>query len=91
MHPIKEACFSSTELECINTSLKTYFGIEHDRTLMLYKVSKAIIYCDILYGSIKLNSIHGKSSLVYVKSDSDNIIVPAFVQKHITVLQGVYI
>ena len=50
---------------------------------MLHKVSKAIIYCDILYGSI--NSIHSKSSLIYVKSDSDNIIAPAFVQKYIAV------
>ena len=83
LYPIKEACFSSAELECIDTSLKTYFGTEYDRTLMLHKVSRAIVYCDILYGSV--NSIHSKSSLVYIKSDSDNIIAPAFVQKYIIV------
>ena len=82
LYPIKEACLCSAELEVIDSTLKAYFGSAYVRTLMLHKVSRGITLCGTLYGSV--NSIHNKSSMVYVKSDSSTC-SPAFVQKYITV------
>ena len=82
LHPIKEVCLSSEEMQCVDSNLKGIFGTVYVRTLMLHKASHAITICNTLYGSS--NSIHSKSSLVYVKSDSSGCI-PAFVKKYITV------
>ena len=59
-----------------------HFGSAYIRTLIQHRVSRGIKLCGTLYGSI--NSIHRKSSLVYVKSHS-SACSPAFVQKYITV------
>ena len=82
LQPVREACLCSAELECVDVVLRAIFGSTHLRTLMLHKSSHAVHFCDLLYGS--LNSIHGKSALVYVKTDS-GASVPAFVKKYITV------
>ena len=81
---IKEACLCSEELELIDCTLNMYFGSAYIRTLIQHKVSRGIKLCGTLYGSV--NSIHRKSSLVYVKSHSSiHTCAPAFVQKYITV------
>lgn len=84
VYPIKEACLCSEELEMIDSTLNMHFGSAYTciRTLIQHKVSRGIKLCGTLYGSI--NSIHRKSSLVYVKSHSSACSL-AFVQKYITV------
>ena len=62
LHPIKEACLSSEELDVIDSTLKLYFGNAYIQTLMLHKVSRGITSCGLLYGNI-----HNKFSMVYVK------------------------
>ena len=53
-----------------------YFRSAYIRTLIQHKVARGIKLCGTLYGSV--NSIHRKSSLVYVKSHSSTC-EPAFV------------
>jgi len=79
LHPFKEAFLCSTELESIDVALKMDFGFIHVRTLMLHKLSHAFHF---LYGSI--NSIHGKSTLVYIKADS-GYFCTCICKKYITV------
>ena len=64
LYPVKEACLSSAELVSIDSALKTIFGVQHVRTLMLHKTSNAITFCNILYGSC--NNMHNNSSLAYI-------------------------
>jgi len=73
LHPIKEACLSSEELDVIDSTLKLYFGNAYIQTLMLHKVSRGITSCGLLYGNI-----HNKSTMVYVKIDTRPC-APAFV------------
>ena len=80
--PIREACFSSEELENIDNTLRSSFGDAYLRTLMLHKFSPAVCFANLLYGSV--NSAHSKASLVYVKSLSSTYL-PAFVAKYIQV------
>ena len=66
VYSIKEAVYSA-ELECIDITLKIYFGIAYVKTLMVHKVLHAVMYWGNRYGSV--NSVHSRSSMVYIRSD----------------------
>ena len=82
VYTIKQPCICCEELEMIDSTLNMHFGSAYIRTLIQHRVSRGIKLCSTLYGSI--NSIHRKSSLVYVNSYPSSC-SPAFVQKYITV------
>ena len=83
---IKESCLSSEEHLDIEATLKTYFGENYIRTLLLYQYSYAVHYDGNLYGSA--NSLHSSSSLVLANQTNNSTTadaIPGFVQKYITV------
>ena len=80
--PIKEDCFSSDELLQIDGILKSSFGENYVRSLMLYKHSPALHINNIVYGSI--NSIHSKSALTYAKNMDENY-APGCIMKYLEV------
>ena len=63
--PIKEGCFSTSDISLIEESLRSCIGDHYVRTLMLHKYSKCARFHGELYGS--RNSIHSGSSLLLVK------------------------
>ena len=82
--PIREGCYTASELSDVNCIMKFYFGESYVKTLMLHRHSSAIRFRGELYGSI--NSLHSSSGLVCAKQNTDTGIArPGFLRKFYTV------
>jgi hypothetical protein len=78
--PIKEGCYTSSELSDVNDMMKVYFSESYVKTFLLHKHSSAIWFHGNLYGSI--NSLHSSSGLVCAKQNTDvGIAKPGFLRK----------
>ena len=81
--PVREGYLEANEVSILDETMKSYFGDQYVKTMIIHTYSKAVIFCGTLYGYV--DSSHANSSLIYVTKNSDGTIQPAFVRKYLAV------